>query len=535
MIPQTAERMAADSSRTSLLVGLGVLAKLVVDVVVIAGFGLTSATDAFFVAYTLLIIVEALVYSACQSGLVPVFVGAQTVGGPQRVWALFNSLFTLALVAGVALTIGGVLGSAALTAALAPGLDAATGALAADLARTLLLGWLFVAPIGIMRAFLNAHNLFGAPAALEIIRGLTVIVVVLGGALLTGERRIEALAAGFAAAALIQTLVLGFVIVRRLGFGYRPLCRLDLLRSSGVGRMLFVPLLDHSVGQGVLIAERIIGSFLPAGSISAISYGHRLATVIGATLFTGIEVVSLSALAASLKAGTAARLQEARATLRVGVRLVLVLGIPVAASVWAVKLPLTQLLFERGMASVGAEAALVLGLYSLSIPLYGYGLVARSYLFADGRPGWSLLATCTQLIGGVAAAVLLAQAWGAVGVAIAFGIGHGLAGVVCAVALGGVAGPEQGRVMLRLTVRMLVAALAMAGVMVVLTNQLLAYVPFAGMALAPARMLVLALVGVAGGVTLLGLLYTLQVEEVSILKTFTARLFTNGRVGRRQI
>jgi putative peptidoglycan lipid II flippase len=512
--------------------GLGVLAKLAVDLVVIAGFGLTGATDAFFVAYTLLILTESLIYPACQSGLVPIFVGAQAAGGRERVWAVFNSLFTLAGLFGLLLAAGGIFGSALLTGLLAPGLAAATSALAANLTALMLTGLLFVPLIGVLRAMLNAHNLFGAPAALELIRGATVICVVGISIALAGVQRIEALAVGFAVAAFAQAVILGGVVIRQLGFGYRPALHLPLLRATGVRRMLTVPLLDNAIGQGVLVVERVIGSFLPAGSITALSYGHRLASVIGNTLFTGIEVVSLSALAASLTEGSANRRREAYTTLLTGVRLVVILGVPVGLAVWALKLPLIQLIFSPGDGSVGAEAALVLGIYAVTIPLYGYLLVSRNYLFAAGRPQLALPAACTQLVGMAVAAPLLAQAFGIAGVAWAYMIGQALACAMAALMLGRVAGATLGGALPALVGKVLGASLVMAGMMALINALMAPWLSALGSAPTLTRLLILSGAGGIGGICLLGLLLALQVEEAHALRNYAvALLFGRAHAG----
>jgi putative peptidoglycan lipid II flippase len=151
--------------------------------------------------------------------------------------------------------------------------------------------------------------------------------------------------------------------------------KVDSLKSSQVERLFTVPLADYFLAQTILVAQRVIGSFLPTGSISAISYGHRLASVAGATLFSGVEVVSLSYLAADFMKGTAAYLRQARETLVVGLRLVFIIGIPVAISIWVLRFPLTRLVFERGAFDHHATqlAAPVIGLFALSIPFFATG------------------------------------------------------------------------------------------------------------------------------------------------------------------
>jgi len=512
-------KLAADSGRTSLFMGLGVVAKLAVDVVVITGFGLTRETDAFFVAYTLLILVESLIYPASQSGLAPIFISTATHGGQERVWAVFNSLFTLAVIASTVLAAGAVTASAALSWLLAPGLDVETSGLAARLSALMLAGLLFVAPIGVMRAFLNAHHLYGAPASLELLRGVTVIAVVVGTGLLTGALQIDYLALGYSIAALVQALVFGAVIWRRIGPHFRPAIDLPLLRAVGARRMLTLPLLEQGVGQGVLVAERVIGSFLPPGSISALSYGHRLASVIGNTLFTGVEVVSLSSLATSLSVRTAAGLREARATLLAGVRLVVILGAPIGTMIWAVQQPVTRLLFEQGTGADGSTAALVLGIYALTIPLYGYLLLARSYLYAAGRPLFPVVIAIAQLIAMVSVAPALAGVYGAAGIAWAYAAGQLVAGVVAALTLNGIAGPGQNRAVMSLIARTVVAALATAGAMTFIIGQSSILTAWAGHATIVAQLVILVLAGSLGAVVLVGMLLTMHVEEIRALCT----------------
>lgn len=516
--------LALASGRTGFLMGLGVLTKLVVDIVIIARFGLTGATDAFFVAYTLLILAESLIYPACQSGLVPIFVGAQTRGGQAQMWAVFNSVLTLGSIGALLLATGMVLGSPALTKMLAPGLTPDNSALAAGLAAVMLTGLAFVIPIGVMRAFLNANNLFAAPAMLELIRGIAVIGVVVISLLVTGAYQIEVVAAGFAVAAFAQACVLGGVIRLRLGGNYRMAIDLALLRSARVERMLTVPFLDNLVSQSVLIVERMVGSFLPAGSITALSYGHRLASVIGNTLFTGVEVVSLSALATSLAGSTSEQRREAHATLMAGVRLVVVLGIPVGLAIWALKLPLIQFIFEREGVPINVEAALVLGIYAATIPLYGYLLVARSYLFASGAPQLALVASGAQLAGVAIAAPILARHLGAPGVAMAYAVGQALACGAGALILGGLAGPQPVTGLAILAGKVLAASGLMAGTMVVCHGLMAGLLPSIGVASGLAQFIALASAGVAGGIFLFGVMVVLRVEEMLTLNQSIGRL-----------
>jgi len=420
----------SESGRISLLIGLGVAAKVAVDLVIAATFGLGSSTDAFFVAYTVPLIVEAVVYPTCQSALVPIFVHWRHGGNASRDWRLFSSLFNVAALVSAALFAVVLVAAGGLVAILAPGAKG-TQELALSLTRLLALGILFVGPLGVMRAVLNSHRLFAAPAMLELVRGSVILAV-----LLLGERRLglHAVALGFALASVVQFVFLATVVVRNLGFGYRPIVDARVLRASRVGPLCVVPLADYLVWQPTLVLERVIGSYLPVGSISAINYGRRLAGAVGVLLFSGLEAVTLPSLAADFAEGRLA-VHRARATFIRAVRLAVVVGIPVAVSFWALRFSITQLVFERGVFDHQSTllAAPVLGIYALSLPLFGYWLLFRNYLFASLQPTKVLALSCASVAANVVLALSLWRPFGAQGVAAAYVGGlvtHGLASLL---------------------------------------------------------------------------------------------------------
>jgi putative peptidoglycan lipid II flippase len=504
------------SGRTSLLMGLGVASKVAVDVVIASGFGLGTQTDAFFVACTLPLIFEALIYPACQSAFVPIFVRKMRPEQSSDQWTLFSALFNIGFLISVTLLVLGIVGVPWIASLLAPGVAPSTHDLMAHLTRILFLGVLFVGPVGVMRAFLNAHSLFTAPATLDLIRGMAIL-----GATAVAYRScgIEAVAWGFVIGGFLQFGVLAGVVIRKLGFGYRLTVGWRPLGSSRVGRLFAVPFADYVLIQMILVVERVIGSFMPAGSISAISYGHRLASVIGNLLFSGVEVVSLSALAADLTRGTAAHLRRARETFIIGLRLVWVLGIPTAVSIWFLSVPLVQLLFERGAFDRQDTllAAPVLGLYALSIPFYGYWLLLKNYLFAAIQPRKILSLSCAVAGVNIGLALLLSKYIGARGVALASVGGVGVVYALGYLVLDREMGPFL-RAMAPLVLKVAGASVTVGFVLYGISGQvsrLLGKVQdLSGFVVLLSS---LAAAGASGAMLLLGILAALRVEEVTLL------------------
>jgi len=520
---QSETNILRESGKASLWIGLGITSKLMVDLVIAASFGLGTQTDAFFVAFTFPLIIEALIYPACQSGLVPVFIREMHPEHEKQKRVLFSTLFNLGLLSSLILMVLGAIGAPFIVSLLAPGFDTSTSNLAVDLLRILLFSILIVGPVGVMRAYLNAHGIFTQPAMLELIRGVAVLTTILLSYQAIG---IISIAYGYVVGGFLQFIFLAGTILLKLGFGYRVIIKVDSLKSSQVKRLFMVPLADYFLAQIILVAQRVIGSFLPPGSISAISYGHRLASVAGVILFSGVEVVSLSYLAADFMKGTAANLRQARETFVAGLRFVFILGIPVAISIWVLRLPLTQLVFERGAFDQHATqlAAPVIGLFALSIPFFGYRLLLNNYLFAMIQPGKVITMSIAMIGANMLLAILLWRFSGARGVALAF-----VGGLIVVYGLGFVVVEKElmpfQKEILQMVSRVVGASIAM-GMALSLVSDLttrwlskVSYLPELAV-----RVGALALAGLFSASLLFGALILLQVKEATSLLKYLKRL-----------
>jgi putative peptidoglycan lipid II flippase len=516
------------SIRTTFLIGMGVASKLAIDLVIAASFGLSLYTDAFFIAYTLPLVSEALIFQSCQSGMVPLFVRRLSPDQQAEKWSLFSSLFNLSVIVSLVLSMIGFFGAPLLINVLAPGIDpdATKYALATDLMHILFLWVIFVGPVGVMRAFLNAHNRFSVPAMIDLMRGLGVLGTIGLVLAVRGEFDITVVAIGYVVGAFLQFVVLSAAVWRTIGSGYRPVLNWSTLRSARVFRLMSVPFFDYGLEQIILIGERIIGSFLPTGSITAINFGHRLASVFAYLLFSGIEVVSLSSLAANFNAATSTERMRARSTLVTGLRMVSLLGVVVAASVWALSMPIVQVLFERGAFDREAtmRAAPIVGVYALSIPFYGFMMLIKNYLFASLQAMRIYVLSATLMIVTVGLGFLLSAQFGAQGVGMAY-VGGALAAAGLGLFLLEVeVVRELRRVLTSLGWKILAAAALLVAVMRAVSD----FVPLLLGSNIPAlgtvgQLSTLLLAGLCGGITLLAVLSMLRVEEVTLLWRFLAR------------
>ena len=226
---------------------------------------------------------------------------------------------------------------------------------------------LFISVVSLMGGMLNAVGRFAAVAAAPIVLNICMIGAIVALAPHTDTVG-HALAWGVAAAGVAQFLWLA-VALERAGLSLRlPRPRLTP-RMRELGRLMLPGVLGAGVVQVNLLADVVIASFLPEGSISYLYYADRVNQlplgVVGVAVGTAL-LPHLSRLVAGGEAA-AANTSHNRA-----VELALLLALPAAAALVVLAAPVTTVLFERGAfdAAAAAATALTLMAYAAGIPAY---------------------------------------------------------------------------------------------------------------------------------------------------------------------
>jgi putative peptidoglycan lipid II flippase len=229
-------------------------------------------------------------------------------------------------------------------------------------------------------------------------------------------------------------------------------------------KLVVAPLAALLLRQGVTVAERLIGSFLPAGSVTAITYANRLTMVAAGILFDGATTAALPSLAA-----LQGREEEQAARTEMGrlLRLLTYIALPAGLGLAVLSTPLVRLLFERGQ--VDAQAAIlmgtVLGVYALSLPCLGPYRGVQTYFYARRavRPVVILQGSLAMLT--LALDLLLVQTFGVVGLALAFVLSCSVVATIGLAWMGKQAGDLSWRSLLDQLWRLGLAAAGMASSM----------------------------------------------------------------------
>jgi putative peptidoglycan lipid II flippase len=389
--------------RGALTVGVWTLASRVLgfarDILIAAILGTGPVADAFFVALRLPNLFRRLFgEGAFNAAFVPSIAGILHTEGLEAATGFAEEATAVMIFWLGGLTALGEVFMPLLLHVLAPGFAAkpAEFVLAVSLTRIMFPYLFFVCLTALASGVLNAMGKFAAAAAAPVLFNVFSIAFMLGLSPYTANPGF-ALAWGVSASGVAQ-LALLIVALRRAGMRLR----LPKPRLTPRMRQLFRKMAPGLVGAGVtqlnVSIDIIIGTLLPAGSVSILYYADRVNQlplgVIGTA--AGTALLPLMSRQISLGEGGAAL-----TTLNRAIESVLILTLPAAVGLAVAARPVMDVLFVRGAFSLhnGLLAGHSLSAFAIGLPAFALVKVFTPGFFARGD-------TLTPLKIGIVAVVL---------------------------------------------------------------------------------------------------------------------------------
>lgn len=354
---------------------LGSATGIIVEISIAAHLGLSRGSDTFYIAFTIPYLITTLITATGQFSLVPFFSSFDAAGG--EVWLGFSYAFNMVVAGLAAIAVAGAALAPWVIRGIAPGFTLAESAASARLAR-----WLFfvIIPAGgaeVFRSLLFSQHRFAIGSAASFLRNIAVIALILGGFHRYGDYSIVI---GYFAGYILQFCILGgqafHVLPVRYTLKFRGAGR-AFRRLHGAGASQILTALGW---QALVLIERVIASFLPPGTITALNYGLKIMTTIGELISGSVGTSALPSLSrAAQKGGDAAR-----AIFRDAFEISLVAVTPVMACCLVFSGPIMKLFFERGRFSAEAtdRMALIFFCYCLSLLFWSALRLLIYYLFA---------------------------------------------------------------------------------------------------------------------------------------------------------
>ena len=356
---------------------------ILVDTSIAAKLGLSRSSDTFYVAFTVPYIITNLLSATGQFSLVPFFSTLEAKHSAQDLWRGFSYAVSILFLGLSGISILGAAAAPWVVRGIAPGFTPLQAEYASQLSR-----WLFliVVPAGVsevFRSFLLSQRRFALSSAAGFFRS----VVVIASILLLFPRYAEySIVLGYLAGFLFQFAVLGGQVALSFPARYS----LTLAGSGEAFRRL------HGAGsaqiggavawQGVVLVERIIASFLPPGTLTALNWGFKIMSTLAELLAGSVGTATLPALSKAFARQAAA---EERKTFQGALEISLALVSPFAVFCLMLDRNIVRLVFERGNFTPEAthQMAMVFFYYSLSLVLFAFVRVLTFYLFARNEGG----------------------------------------------------------------------------------------------------------------------------------------------------
>ncbi len=476
-------------------------------------FGASGLVSAFRIASNVpMMIYDLLVGGMLSAALVPVFSQVEEQEGREALWALFSRVVTL-----IALLLSAIVLVLELLAPQVAGLMGGgfTPELQSALARMIRIitpAVLFFGLSGAVTAFLYALKRFSFTAFAAAVFNLGIVIA---APLLGGRLGAYSLPVGVLLGSFLQLLV------QAPGLrGTRLRLRLDL--SNPALRRILALYLPIALGVLVSNVQVIIDRRLASGTgEQSVAWMANATTLI--QLAHGLVAVAIAqAVLPTLSRQSAAGDQAGfRATLGMGLRLVLVLIVPATLALLVLGRPVIELFFEHG-AFTPADSL------QTTWALYGYlaGLIFAAVDWPLNFAFYARQNTITPALVGVLSvavylvvALLLVRPLGMMGLVLADSAKHLSHATVMLFLTHRKLGPLAGLGLVPAAAKALAAAAAMAGLMLAVRQGIALAAP-GGL---PGELLLVVTVAAVGILAFLGVARLLRIDEVSLLRGLLRR------------
>jgi putative peptidoglycan lipid II flippase len=407
------------------LFGLRVTIGFLAYALIARSFGTSGEIDAFWIAITPTLVGVNLI-EACGVGCAVTYFAllSQEPDDVRRSEVLGFLLAWLAI--GAALGVGAWALAEPIVRAMVPGLDPSLQRLAARLV-PLASVCLALGPVTYLCfGLLNGEGKFFSAAVV----GLLPVTVLLGGQLL-GVTDVESLTGWFVGGYVLAAVASLAVLHRWLSLvPLRP-----TYRRLGAFFDQFLPLLGGAaLMQVLLLRERALASHLEVGTISALTYALRIATVAGGLIAAGFDATVAAGVARRHITGDHA---GARAHVQRSLAFVALLSLPTGLALILFADEIVALLFggaRFGARSVELTAAALVGYFGV----YVWGSVGRVLIPAAvgrRRATSSFSISLVALLSYLVLAPSLAAEFQVGGLAVAASLSYGLATALYAIDL----------------------------------------------------------------------------------------------------
>jgi len=379
-VPANDNRIAKAAMMVALVVVITKLLVFVLEILLAAWFGTTFIKDAYLVALVIPNLIFMVGAEAMLVSFVPVFMKLLARGRPEDTRSVVSSLMNITFLSLSTVCIAYAFLAPWIIPLVAPGFDEESISLAIKLTRIISPIIIGGGLIGLLVAILHSFKRFALPALRFILYNSIIISFVY---LFHSRIGIFSLGLAVSGGALAQFFLLSSGLWKKKKY-YRLTINLNYPEIETMGKVLIPVILGVTLVQLNFLIERIMASGLPEGSISSLDFAYKLMRMPFEVFAVAIATVVFPNIAGLIIAEKGLRLREIFAS---ALRMVAFITIPATVILIILRVPLIQLLFQRGEFDAGSTrmTAAALLYYSFGLFFHGanYIIIRTYYAFKD--------------------------------------------------------------------------------------------------------------------------------------------------------
>ena len=365
------------------------------DIVISTHFGTSDALDAYVAASRLNDFIFTLIAGdALASAFIPTFAGYLAHDDDQGAWRLASSIVNIMLLVLSAVSLlAAIFAFPLVSGLLGLGFDAQKQELTASLLRLLLIAPTIFGISGIVMGILNAKQNFWLPGLAPSMYNLGMI----GGVLFLPSMGIYGLAVGAVVGAALH-LIVQIPGLLKAGARYTPRLHLHDPGVRQVFRLMAPRVLGLATVQLNFLVETILATTLGTGALSALNYAWRVMLLPQGVVAQSVAIAAFPTFSDQFARG---KLDELRSALSATLRAILFIAIPSAIGLLVLRVPLIQLIYQRGeFQDTSTE------LVATALSFYALGLIGHSGIEILTRAFYGMHDTRTPVILGILSLVL---------------------------------------------------------------------------------------------------------------------------------
>ncbi len=382
------------------------------EALIAAFFGATASTDALFFAQSMPEMIFPSVCNGISTAFISIYIAKKAHDERQGSdYASRMVVFTLFI--GVVLALFGTILAPILVQILAPGFSGEQIQLTTTLTRLTMSAFVLIMIQYMGIAILNSNKIFVKAHIIGLLQNVVIICVTF---FMGRNQSMVELERTFILGQIIYILGLT-ALVGKNKYLTRPSQWVVKSEIKEIVKLSLPILIGNAAIQINTIVDKMLGSTLPSGSVSALSYSHTLCNIVTGVFIASLSTVLYPTLADYIAKNEKERFASSLTESLNGLSLIL---IPISITVLACNREIVSFVFERG--SFDAEASkftsYALAFYSPMFVFFGIREVISRAFFSMKETKIPMINTSIGVAVNVCASIILSRYLGIGGIAL---------------------------------------------------------------------------------------------------------------------